>query len=552
MPLNRRELLELGALSGALALTSACTPPAAPPPTAEGAAGAPATPPFELAEYTIRQLQEAMESGQRSSRAITELYLERIAALDGQGPTLRSVIETNPDALALADELDRERRERGPRGPLHGIPILLKDNLATHDRMTTTAGSLALAGSIPPADSGVARKLREAGAVLLGKANMSEWANFRSDRSSSGWSARGGQCRNPYVLDRNPCGSSSGSGAAVSANLATTAIGTETNGSIVCPSSSCGLVGLKPTVGLVSRARVIPISHTQDTAGPMTRTVTDAAILLGAIAGADPDDPTTAAAAQHALTDYTTALDAAGLQGARIGVARGFFGFDPAVDKLMEDALEVLKSQGAEIVDPVEIPHRQPMGEASFQVLLYEFKADLAAYFAGLGPGAPVTSLADVIAFNEEHRELEMPYFGQDLFHEAEKKGPLTDDAYRKALSEARRLSRQEGLDKVMDDHRLDAIMAPTGGPAWPTDLINGDHFVGGSSSPAAISGYPNITVPAGQVFGLPVGISFFGRAWSEPRLLTLAYAFEQATRHRQEPRLLPTLELALDGRRAL
>lgn len=541
LSLNRRELLALSAAGGALALTS-CAPKAAETETS-GSADA-AVGPFELEEATIADLQSGMESGRFTSRSITELYLGRIEALDRRGPALASVIEVNPDAPAIAAGLDDERRAGRVRGPLHGVPILLKDNIATADRNTTTAGSLALAGSIPPADSFVAKRLREAGAVLLGKANLSEWANIRSDHSSSGWSGRGGQCRNPYVLDRNPCGSSSGSGAAASANFAAAAIGTETNGSIVCPSSANGLVGVKPTVGLVSRSRIIPISHTQDTAGPMARTVRDAAIVLGALTGADSEDPATAVSAGRSHTDYTQFLDPGGLRGARIGVSRGHFGFDSRVDKLMEAALEEMRRQGAEVVDEVEIKSREEMGRHSFQVLLYELKADLASYFAGLGPGAPVKTLADVIAFNEAHADAEMPFFGQDTFLKAEEKGPLTDAAYLEALAAAARLAREEGIDKVMDEHRLDAVVAPTGGPAWLTDLVNGDHFSGGSSSPAAIAGYPNVTVPAGYVFGLPVGISFFGRAWSEPTLLRVAYAYEQATLHRRAPRFLPTAEL--------
>ena len=500
--------------------------------------------PFELEETTFAELQQGMSEGRWTSQKVTELYLERIDQLDRRGPELRSVIETNPEALAIARQLDQERASGGSRGPLHGVPILLKDNIATADRMTTTAGSLALADSIPEADAFVARRLREAGAVLLGKANLSEWANFRSTRSSSGWSGRGGQCRNPFALDRNPCGSSSGSGAATSGNLAAAAIGTETNGSVVCPSSTCGLVGVKPTVGLLSRSRIIPISHTQDTAGPMARTVTDAAALLGAMTGIDSEDAATDASEGHAHGDYLQFLEAGSLRGARIGVGRESFGFHPGVDTVMEAAIEAMASAGAEIIDPAEIANRQEMGENAFQVLLYEFKAGLNAYLTDLGPAARVHSLAEIIAFNEEHKDAEMPYFGQELLLQAEEKGPLSNSEYRQAVTTAQRLAGQEGIDKTMNEHRLDAIVAPTGGPAWVTDLVNGDHFGGGSSSPAAISGYPNITVPAGFVFGLPVGISFFGRAWSEPKLLGIAYAFEQATRHRRAPKFLPTADL--------
>ncbi|RMH14808.1 MAG: amidase, partial [Gemmatimonadetes bacterium] len=535
--LDRRTFLKAGAALGGLAAVSgveACTPPDRPPRV--GAEDPWNLPSFELAEVTLTELQEGMASGRWTAHGITEAYLDRIQRVDRSGPTLRSVIETNPDALDIARERDEERRAGRVRGPLHGVPILLKDNIDTHDRMTTTAGSYALEGSIPPRDSGVAERLRAAGAILLGKANLSEWANFRSTRSSSGWSGRGGQCRNPYALDRNPCGSSSGSGASVSANLTAAAIGTETNGSIVCPSSANGVVGVKPTVGLVSRAGIVPISHSQDTAGPMARTVADAALILGALTGVDPRDPATEASRGHARTDYTTVLDPDGLRGARIGVARGFFGFDPNVDALMEDALAALRDAGAVLVDPADVATRRQMGGPSYQVLLYEFKADMAAYLAQLGPDAPARTLADLIAFNEAHAEVEMPFFGQEIFEQAEAMGPLTDPEYREALATARRLAREEGIDAVMDEHRLDALVAPTGGPAWTTDLVNGDHFSGGSSSPAAIAGYPNVTVPAGTVFGLPVGISFFGRAWSEPTLLRLAYAFEQATRHRTEP----------------
>lgn len=508
------------------------------PGTQEGVAA------FELDEVTFGELQAGMASGRWTSEGITELYLQRIRDVDASGPTLRSVLETNPEAPAIAAALDEERKEGQVRGPLHGIPILLKDNIATHDKTTTTAGSLALEGSIPATDSHVARKLREAGAVLLGKANLSEWANFRSTRSSSGWSGRGGQCGNPFALDRNPCGSSSGSGAATSGNLTAAAIGTETNGSVVCPSSANGVVGIKPTVGLVSRSRIIPISHTQDTAGPMARTVRDAAILLGALAGADAEDPATATAAEHLHADYTQFLDPAGLQGARIGVARNRFGFHSDVDALMEETLLALKEAGAELVDPADPPTYGDFEGAAYEVLLYEFKAGLNAYLAALGPEAPVKTLEEVIAFNEANAARSMPYFGQEILLEAQEKGPLTDQAYKDALAKARRVSREEGLDKLMDENRLDAVVAPTGGPAWPTDLINGDHFGGASSTPAAVAGYPNVTVPAGFLHGLPVGVSFFGRAWSEPTLLKIAYAFEQATNVRKAPKFLPTLGL--------
>jgi len=529
MSFDRRRFLYLGAAGGAaLALSSRF------PRTAR--ADAPA---FEHEEATVDDLQKKMAAGALTARALTQAYLDRIAAMDQKGPALHAVIETNPEALAIADALDAERKAKGARGPLHGIPILLKDNIDTADKNTTTAGSLALSGSIAPRDSTVAQKLREAGAILLGKANLSEWANIRSSHSSSGWSARGGQCKNPYVLDRNPCGSSSGSAAAVSASFSALAVGTETDGSIVCPANSEGVVGIKPTVGLASRAGIIPISHSQDTAGPLCRTVRDAAILLGALTGADPRDPATAAA--RGRTDYTTALDPDGLRGARIGVHRKAFGFNTAVDKIMEEALAEMKRRGAVIVDPAIIPHVDEYGDSELEVLLYELKADLNAYLAGLGPTAPVKSLAEVIAFNEAHSAEEMPFFGQDLFEKAQAKGPLTDAKYLKALAKNKRLAGPAGIDAIMTQHKLDAIVAPTGGPGWLTDHICGDSFGGGSSAPAAVAGYPDVSVPAGMIFGLPVGISFMGRAYSEPVLIKLAYAFEQATHHRRAPRFLAT-----------
>jgi amidase len=482
-----------------------------------------------------------MAADRMTSRSITQAYLDRIAELDRKGPTLRHIIEINPDALSIADALDAERKAGKIRGPLHGIPIVIKDNLDTADRMMTTAGSLALAGSIALRDSTVAAKLRAAGAVLLGKTNLSEWANFRSSHSTSGWSGRGGQAKNPYVLDRNPCGSSSGTGGAVSANLAALGIGTETDGSIVCPSSANGLVGIKPTVGLVSRAGIIPISHSQDTAGPMARTVRDAAILLGAIAGADARDTATTSSAGKVEADYTRFLDANGLRGARIGVARKYLGFSDAVDALMTDAIDAMKRQGAVIVDPVEIA-ADPEGE--FDVLLYEFKADLNAYLARLGPNAPVRTLADIIAFNDAHKDQEMPYFGQDIMTKAQAKGPLTDKAYIDALAKNHKRSRDEGIDATIAKNKLDAIIAPTGGPAWLTDLVNGDHFTGGYSTMSAVAGYPHVTVPMGFVRELPVGLSIFGTAWSEPRLIRLAYAYEQASRKRRAPRFIPSLDL--------
>ena len=493
---------------------------------------APAIPHAWIEEATIASLTAAMVSGEQSARSITEAYLARIEALDRRGPALRSVIEVNPEALAIAEKLDAERKSGSVRGPLHGIPILLKDNIDTADRMTTTAGSLALEGSIAQQDSTVAARLRAAGAIFLGKANMSEWANFRSTRSVSGWSARGGQCRNPYALDRSPCGSSSGSGTSVAANLCAVAIGTETDGSIVCPSATCGIVGVKPTVGLVSRAGIIPIAHTQDTAGPMCRTVADAAAVLAVLTGADDRDPATK---QAVATTYS--FDPAAVRGARIGVARAFFGYHPELDRRVEESIEALRSLGAEVIDPVDLVIKDLDGP-ELEVLLYEFKANLDAYLGKLGPSARVHSLADAIAFNDQHAAEEMPFFGQEIFLRAQEKGPLTQPAYRKALAACGRIARDRGIDKVMRAKKLDALVAPTNSPAWVVDPVLGDHYVGGSSSPAAVAGYPSVTVPAGFVSGLPVGISLFGGRLQEARLLVLAHALEQTTRARRPPAL--------------
>ena len=500
---------------------------------------------FELDEITIAQVQADLASGRSTSRRLVEQYLKRIEAIDRSGPSLHSVSETNPEALTIADALDAERKSRGPRGPLHGVPILIKDNIDTADRMTTTAGSLALEGSVAARDAFVVRQLRAAGAILLGKTNLSEWANYRSTQSSSGWSGRGGQVRNPYALDRNPCGSSSGTGAAIAANLATAGVGTETDGSIVCPSGANGLVGIKPTVGLVSRTGIIPISHTQDTAGPMARTVADAAALLGAMIGRDPIDASTARNPASAPVDYVGALDPAALEGARIGVARKrYTGYSAPTDRVFEAAIAALRAQGAVIVDPADIPTAAQLDACESTILSHEFKADLNAYLKGLPPAARVHSLADVIAFNEREPAREMPYFGQELFIAAQKKGPLTTPGYRQALATCRTRARELGIDAVLRRLRLDALVAPTGGPAWTTDPVNGDHFSGASSTPGAVAGYPSVTVPAGEVYGLPVGISFIGTAWSERRLIGLAFAFEQATRHRRPPRFLPVAPL--------
>jgi amidase len=500
---------------------------------------------FELDEATIPQLQKAMAAGQFSAVSLAKKYLARIEEIDHRGPALNSVIELNPDALAIAAALDKERKAKGPRGPLHGVPVLIKDNIDTHDRMTTTAGSLALEGSIAPQDSTVAQKLRDAGAVILGKTNLSEWANFRGSPSTSGWSGRGGQTRNPYAVDRNPSGSSSGSGVAVSANLCAVAVGTETDGSILSPSSYNGIVGLKPTVGLVSRAGIIPISASQDTAGPMARTVTDAAILLGALSGPDPRDPSSAQSAFKLQADYARFLDPNGLRGARLGVARKLFTrFNTKANTLMESLFAELKKLGAEVIDPIDLSVAGDIGKSEPEVMLYEFKAGLNAYLAGLGSQVQRRTLKDLIDFNERHRDKELPWFGQQQFEKAEAKGPLTEQAYLDAVATCRRLSRVEGIDKTMEEHQLDAIIAPTAGPAHVTDLFYGDRGTGGTTTLAAVAGYPSITVPAGQVSGLPVGLSFFGTAWSEPKLLKIAYAFEQATKARARPRFLPTLSV--------
>jgi amidase len=542
--LSRRALIRYGALGGAAAATgSLAARESAPPPSPAATVSA-----FELDEVTIADLQKRMSSGADTSRGIAEKYLGRIEALDRKGPELRAVLEINPDALALAEKLDAERKAGKIRGPLHGVPVLLKDNIGTADRMNTTAGSLALLGATPAADAFLVQRLRAAGAVLLGKTNLSEWANFRSTHSSSGWSGRGGQCRNPYALDRNPSGSSSGSGAAIAASLCAVAVGSETDGSIVSPSNNCGLVGIKPTLGLVSRTGIIPIAHSQDTAGPMGRTVTDAAILLTALAGFDASDAATRAVSGKPAVDYAAVLASApaGLGGLRIGVPRKkLYGQSVAADALVEAALKDLARLGAVIVDPADIATVGETDDSEFEVLLFEFKANLNAYLAGLGARTSYKSLKDLIRFNEENRDREMPYFGQEIFEKAEAKGPLTDAAYVEALEKDLRLSRQDGIDKTMDTHRLDALIAPTSGPASLIDLVNGDYGPGGSSSLPAIAGYPDVTLACGQRFGLPVGMSIFGRPWSEPVLLRIAYAYEQAVHPRRAPKFLATADLS-------
>ncbi|MBT6147028.1 MAG: amidase [Gemmatimonadetes bacterium] len=496
----------------------------------------------DVSSATIAQLQASMTTGERTAASITEAYLRRIDALDRQGPAINSVLMTNPDAMDIATKLDRERREKGPRGPLHGVPILLKDNINTGDSIVTSAGSLALA-SPAGRDAFLAARLRAAGCVVLGKSNLSEWANFRSTRSSSGWSGVGGQTRNPHVLDRNPCGSSSGSGAAVAAGLCAGAIGTETDGSIVCPSNANGIVGIKPTLGLVSRSGVVPIAHSQDTAGPMARTVADAAAILTARVAPDATDPITAEPGVRRHADYV-AFCAGDLQGLRLGIARNYTGFHERADLLLTDALLALSDLGATLVDPAEVPHKGDYDDAEYEVLLYEFKTGLNAYLA-TRPHLPVQTLEELIEFNLAHAEQEMPYFRQELFEQAQSKGNLEETAYREALERSKRLAGPEGIDAALSQHGVDALIAITGGPAWPTDPVTGDHFLGGCSSPAAVSGYPHITVPMGTIYGLPVNLSVFGAAFSEPVLLRIAHAFEQATQKRATPAFLSTIDLS-------
>jgi amidase len=499
-----------------------------------------------LPEWTISELQEKMESGELTARQLTELYLQRIAVVDKEAPYINAIIELNPDALEVADGLDKERKSGKVRSALHGIPVLLKDNISTHDRMQTTAGSLALEGNIAAKDAFIVRELRKAGALILGKTNLSEWANFRGKRSVSGWSSRGGLTRNPYALDRSACGSSSGSGAGIAANLATVAVGTETDGSIICPAQTNGIVGIKPTLGLLSRSGIIPIAHSQDTPGPMARTVADAAILLGAMTGVDARDSATRLSKKRSSSNYAKFLDLDGLKGARIGVARNMAGTNSRIIKIFEHCIEVMKQLGAVIIDPVVVPNFDKFGTTELEVLHYEFKADLNKYLKSLGKEARVHSMEDVIKFNEENEDRAMPYFGQEHMVAAQEKGPLRDKKYKDALAKNLRLTRKDGIDAAMRKHKLDAIVVPSGGPAWMIDLANGDaiNWDMESTSPAAVAGYPHITVPAGYIFGLPVGISFFAKAWQEPTLIKLAYAFEQATQYRRQPRYLPTANL--------
>ena len=492
---------------------------------------------FSFEEINIADLQEGYANSEFSIVEITQKYLDRIEEIDVNGPQLNSIIQVNPDAIAIAEELDKELQEGNSRGAMHGIPVILKDNIDTHDNMFTTAGSRALSGSKPLQDSYVAKKLKEAGAVIIAKANLSEWANFRGQLSSSGWSGVNGQTKNPYVLDRNPCGSSSGSGASVSAGLSIIAIGTETNGSIVCPSNANGVVGIKPTVGLVSRSGIIPISFTQDTAGPMARTLTDATLCLNALTGIDSTDTKTLASKEHIQADYTQFLKSDGLKGKRIGMYKAPMGRNFKVDTLFSKAIEFMKSQGAEIVEIDKIAENN-VGGMSFQIMLFEYKDGLNKYFQSLGPNAPIKSLEDLIAFNKKD-SIELEFYNQRYLEMAQEKDGLDSEEYQTTLANMLKGSRENGIDRVMNEHNLDAIVAPTGGPAWKTDHLNGDSFGLGSSSPAARAGYPNISVPMGFVGELPVGISIFGRAWSEPVLLEIAYAYEQGTQHRKAPQFL-------------
>ncbi len=545
LPLSRRQLLS--GLAGGLAATALAPlgqAGAAPLPGDSSPAVAAPGAPFRFEEATVRDLGRRMEEGSETARSIAAAYLDRIERLDASGPKVNSVIEVNPEALAIADALDLERKEKGARGPLHGVPVLIKDNIDTADRMKTTAGSLALESSRPSRDAFLVERLRAAGAVILGKTNLSEWANFRSTRSTSGWSGRGGQTRNPYALDRSPSGSSSGTGAAIAASFAAVGVGTETDGSIVSPASVQGLVGIKPTVGLVSRAGVVPIAASQDTAGPMCRTVEDAAILLTALVGADPRDPATAEV--KGGEDYARGLDPKGLVGARIGVVRiQGFGRNPAVDAIFDGAVAAIRRLGASVLDPVELAWDKEIDDAEYEVLLYEFKDGLEKYLGQRG--GPMRTLADLIAWNDAHSDREMPWFGQEIFHAAAAKGPLSDEAYKKARQTCMDGARTKGVEATLAKDRLDAIVTPTNGFAWLIDWVNADAYSSGSSSIAAVAGTPSITVPAGFAFGLPVGISFSGAAWSEAKLIRLAYAFEQGTKARRPPTFRASADLSSD-----
>lgn len=541
-PLDRRAFVGASLAAGAALLgvsESASGSESPVRPLAASLSGGPAPQVDDLLEHSVAELGALMQRGALTSRELTQRFLTRIAQMDKTGVAINAVIELNPDALAMAEQRDAARKTGATPGPMHGIPVLIKDNIGTADKMRTSAGSLALAASTPAKDAFIVERLRAAGAVLLGKTNLSEWANFRSTHGSSGWSGRGGLTRNPYVLNRNTSGSSSGTGAAMAATFATVGIGSETDGSIISPSSICGLVGIKPTVGLWGRSGIIPISASQDTAGPMARSVADAAALLGVLTGVDPRDTATNASRGKSALNYAPFLDAAGLKSARIGAARHLAGFNDAVDARFDEAIAALRSAGATVVDPVKLTTAGKFDDAEETVLDYEFKAGINAYFASLGADAPVKSLADLIAWNERERAREMPWFGQEIFVRAQKRGPLTDKKYLDARAKCIRLSRTEGIDAVMAKHRLDAIILPSNAPAWTTDLLNGDHFTGGNSSFAAVAGYPSITVPMGLVGELPVGLSFMARAWEEGKLIKLAYAFEQATRLRRGPKYL-------------
>jgi amidase len=531
--MDRREFLVAAASAAAAAATAGATETS---PSASSSAAR--VLPDAVEELSLADIAAAFEDGRMTSQLLTQSYLSRIDKLDRRGPTLGSVIETNPRALEIAAALDAERKSRGSRGPLHGVPVLIKDNVETSDHMMSTAGSLALAGWYAPKDAPLVERLRAAGAVILGKSNLSEWANFRSTHSISGWSGRGGQSRNPYATDRTPSGSSSGSAVAVSANLCAIAVGTETDGSIVSPASINGIVGLKPTVGLVSRRGIVPISHSQDTPGPLARSVRDAAVMLSAMTGLDSADPASVAVGDRFQTDYARYVDPKGLNGARLGIARKFFADNAPLNAFLDTCIATLKTAGAVIVDPADLPMHGSTGAAEQEVLLYEFKTDLNAYLKRLPPTFPVRSLSALIRFNEAHKDTEMPLFDQELLRQAQAKGPLSEKAYRDARAACLKATRSNGIDAVLAEHKLDAMVTLTSGPAWLIDTVNGDSDTGGCSSPAAIAGYPHITVPAGLFRGLPIGLSFFGTAFSEPTLIKLGSGFEAEARGRTPPRL--------------